>query len=86
MDERWSLGAAEAVLRGAPGASPSVARLLARDTLGAVPVTPEGAAYVLADDGLRDPLRGVRPSEPRRGHFRVRAGASCPLPCANADP
>ena len=57
---RWSTAAAEAVLRGAPGASPSVVRMLARDTLGAIPVTPEGYAYVLAEDGLRDPLRGVR--------------------------
>src|SRR4029077_3646822 len=58
-DTRWSLTAAEAVLRGAPGASPSVVRALARDTLGAIPVTPEGYAYVLADDGMRDPLRGL---------------------------
>ena len=57
---RWSTAAAEAVLRGAPGASPSVVRMLARDTLGAIPVTPEGYAYALGDDGLRDPLRGVR--------------------------
>ena len=35
-------------------------RLLARDTLGAIPVTPEGYAYALAEDGLHDPLRGVR--------------------------
>jgi hypothetical protein len=57
---RWSTAAAEAVLRGAPGASPSVVRALARDTLGAIPVTPEGHAYALAEDGLHDPLRGVR--------------------------
>ena len=57
---RWSTAAAEAVLRGAPGASPSVVRMLARDTLGAIPVTPEGYAYALAEDGLHDPLRGVR--------------------------
>jgi hypothetical protein len=58
--ERWSVAAAEAVLRGAPGASPSVVRMLARDTLGAIPLTPEGNAYVLAEDGVRDPLRGAR--------------------------
>jgi hypothetical protein len=57
---RWSTAAAEAVLRGAPGASPSVVRMLARDTLGAIPVTPEGYPYALAEDGLHDPLRGVR--------------------------
>ena len=66
---RWSTAAAEAVLRGAPGASPSVVRMLARDTLGAIPVTPEGYAYVLADDGLHDPLRGVR-----RGGDKPEAG------------
>jgi hypothetical protein len=64
---RWSSATAEAVLRGAPGASPSVMRVLARDTLGAIPVTPEGHAYVLADDGLRDPLRGVRGANDRPG-------------------
>jgi hypothetical protein len=64
---RWSTAAAEAVLRGAPGASPSVVRMLARDTLGAIPVTPEGYAYVLGDDGLRDPLRGVRRGGDRPG-------------------
>src|SRR3954466_6876548 len=64
---RWSTAAAEAVLRGAPGASPSVVRMLAGDTLGAIPVTPEGYAYVLGDDGLRDPLRGVRRGGDRPG-------------------
>jgi hypothetical protein len=58
--EHWSVTAAEAVLRGAPGASPSVVRALARDTLGAIPATPEGYAYLLADDGVHDPLRGAR--------------------------
>jgi hypothetical protein len=36
--------------------------MLARETLGAIPVTPEGYPYVLGEDGLYDPLRG-----PRRG-------------------
>jgi hypothetical protein len=60
ISERWSVAAAEAVLRGAPGASPSVVRALARDTLGAIPVTPEGYAYLLAEDGVHDPMRGAR--------------------------
>jgi hypothetical protein len=65
--ERWSLAAAEAVLRGAPGASPSVVRALARDALGAIPVTPEGYAYLLADTGLQDPVRGARGRDDWRG-------------------
>jgi hypothetical protein len=65
--ERWSLAAAEAVLRGAPGASPSVVRALARDTLGAIPVTPEGYAYLLTDTGLQDPVRGPRRRDDRLG-------------------
>ena len=56
---RWATAAAEAVLRGAPGASPAAARALALRTLGAVPTTPEGRAYTLADDGLHDPARGL---------------------------
>jgi hypothetical protein len=60
LDERWSVAAAEAVLRGAPGSSAPVVRMLARDTLGAIPSTPEGYAYQLADDGVHDPLRGAR--------------------------
>jgi hypothetical protein len=54
-----SLGAAEAVLRGAPGLPPPAARLLARDVLGAAPLTPEGHDYTLAPDGLHDPVRGL---------------------------
>ena len=69
FDERWSVAAAEAVLRGAPGSSAPVMRMLARDTLGAIPVTPEGNAYLLADDGVHDPLRGVR-----RGSDKVGLG------------
>jgi len=76
---RWSTAAAEAVLRGAPGASPSVVRMLARDTLGAIPVTPEGYAYVLADDGLRDPLRGVRRGTEPMGVADLLASADSPF-------
>jgi hypothetical protein len=53
-----SATAAEAVLRGVPGTGPAAARAVARDVLGAAPVTPEGRDYVLAADGLRDPIRG----------------------------
>ena len=77
--ERWSVAAAEAVLRGAPGASPSVVRTLARDTLGAIPVTPEGYAYVLAEDGMRDPLRGARPGSGRTGLADLLAGEESPF-------
>jgi hypothetical protein len=76
---RWSLTAAEAVLRGAPGASPSVVRALARDTLGAIPVTPEGYAYVLADDGMRDPLRGVRRASDKPGLNDLLASEESPF-------
>jgi hypothetical protein len=62
--DRWGPFAAEAVLRGAPGASPATARALARRTFGAVPTTVEGKAYVLDNDGLRDPVHGMyRPLE-----------------------
>ena len=67
------------MLRGAPGASPSVARLLARDTLGAIPVTPEGYSYTLADDGLRDPLRGVRRGTDRPGLADLLASEESPF-------
>ena len=60
VSERWSMAAAEALLRGAPGASPSVVRALARDTMGVIPTTPEGYAFLLADSGMTDPLRGAR--------------------------
>jgi hypothetical protein len=64
--DRWAPAAAEAVLRGAPGASPAAARALARRTFAAVPTTVEGKAYLLDDAGLRDPLRGTyRPLERR---------------------
>ncbi len=76
---RWSLTAAEAVLRGAPGASPSVVRALARDTLGAIPVTPEGYAYVLADDGMRDPLRGLRRASDKPGLDDLLASEESPF-------
>ncbi len=77
--DSWSHAAAEAVLRGAPGAPPAVTRALARRTLGAVPTTPEGQAYLLGEDGIRDPLRGLyRPSAPRTWQDLV-AGEGAPL-------
>jgi hypothetical protein len=79
VGERWSLAAAEAVLRGAPGASPTVVRALARDTMGAVPVTPEGYAYLLADGGVRDPLRGVRRPDDKLGLADLLASEESPF-------
>jgi hypothetical protein len=79
ISERWSLAAAEAVLRGAPGASPSVVRMLARDTLGAIPLTPEGYAFVLADDGMRDPLRGTRRGSDKLGLHDLLASEESPF-------
>ena len=79
VSERWSMAAAEAVLRGAPGASPSVVRTLARDTLGAIPATPEGRAYVLADDGLHDPLRGARRGSDKLGLLDLLASEESPF-------
>jgi hypothetical protein len=77
--ERWSLAAAEAVLRGAPGASPSVVRALARDTLGAIPVTPEGYAYLLADGGVQDPVRGLRRPDDKIGLADLLASDESPF-------
>jgi len=77
--ERWSVAAAEALLRGAPGASPRVVRTLARDTLGAIPVTPEGYAYVLAEDGMHDPLRGARPGAGKSALAELLAGEASPF-------
>ena len=77
--ERWSVAAAEAVMRGAPGASPPVIRTLARDTLGAIPVTPEGHAYVLAEDGMHDPLRGARPGAGKAALTELLAGEESPF-------
>jgi len=77
--QRWSVGAAEAVLRGAPGASASVVRALARDTFGAIPATPEGYAYVLGDDGVRDPLRGARRGTEKPGLADLLASDESPF-------
>jgi hypothetical protein len=79
VSEHWSVAAAEAVLRGAPGSSPSVARTLARDALGAIPVTPEGHAYVLAEDGIHDPLRGVRRGTDKLGLADLLASEESPF-------
>ena len=79
VNVRWSMAAAEAVLRAAPGASPSVVRALARDTLGAIPVTPEGYAYVLGDSGLHDPLRGARRASDRLGLVDLLASEESPF-------
>src|SRR5205085_2551015 len=66
-DGRWAPAAAEALLRGAPGASPAAVEALALRTLGILPTTPEGRTYTLADDGLHDPARGrVRPPDQNR--------------------
>jgi hypothetical protein len=79
VSERWSMAAAEAVLRGAPGASPSVLRALARDTLGAIPVTPEGRAYVLVESGMYDPLRGTRRGSDKLGLSDLLASEESPF-------
>jgi hypothetical protein len=52
---------AEALLRGSPDARANDAgfRSVARATLGVVPVTPDGALYRLAKEGLEDPARGT---------------------------
>jgi hypothetical protein len=67
VSERWSMAAAEALLRGAPGASPSVVRALARDTMGVIPTTPEGYAFLLAENGMTDPVRGARRGSEKLG-------------------
>ena len=79
VNTRWSMATAEAVLRAAPGASPSVVRALARDTLGAIPVTPEGYAYVLGDSGMHDPLRGARRASDRSGLIDLVASEESPF-------
>ena len=79
VSERWSMGAAEAVLRGAPGASASVVRALARDTMGAIPVTPEGYAFVLAENGMTDPLRGARRGSEKLGLTDLLASDESPF-------
>jgi hypothetical protein len=55
-----SAATAEALLRGAPEASaePSRARSLAFAYFGAAPLTADGGSYVLAPEGLKDPVRG----------------------------
>lgn len=52
---------AEAILRGAPEARANDAafRSTARATLGFVPLTPDGALYRLAKEGIEDPARGT---------------------------
>jgi hypothetical protein len=52
---------AEAILRGAPEsrASNAAFRSAARATLGVVPLTPDGALYRLAKEGVEDPARGT---------------------------
>ncbi|HEY7374613.1 MAG TPA: hypothetical protein VIF57_20790, partial [Polyangia bacterium] len=79
LDQRWSVASAEAVLRGAPGSSAPVVRMLARDTLGAIPVTPEGYAYLLADDGVHDPLRGLRRGTDKGGLGDLLASEESPF-------
>jgi hypothetical protein len=53
---------AEAILRGAPEAQRGDAafRKAARAALGVVPLTPDGALYRLAQEGVQDPARGTR--------------------------
>jgi hypothetical protein len=57
-----SLAAAEALLFGAPSSARDAAsyRTNALATLGAIPLTPDGAPYQLSPEGLRDPARGTR--------------------------
>jgi hypothetical protein len=52
---------AEAILRGAPDAraSDTAFRNAARVTFGVVPLTPDGAIYRLAREGVEDPARGT---------------------------
>jgi hypothetical protein len=56
-----SRSAAEALLRGAPETANDAAatRALGLAYFGAAPLTPDGAQYVLARDGVRDPARGT---------------------------
>ncbi|MGO8993496.1 MAG: hypothetical protein ACLQVI_09205 [Polyangiaceae bacterium] len=52
---------AEALLRGAPesASDPAAMRALAFAYFGAAPLTPDGAAFSLAPEGVRDPFRGT---------------------------
>jgi hypothetical protein len=79
VSERWSMATAEALLRGAPGASPSVVRALARDTMGAIPTTPEGYAFLLAENGMTDPLRGARRGSDKLGLADLLASDESPF-------
>jgi hypothetical protein len=56
-----SASAAEALLRGAPeiAADPASVRALALATFGAMPVSPDGAAYTLGKQGIGDAARGT---------------------------
>ena len=58
---RESRAFAEAVLRGAPerASDPAQVRALAFAYFGAAPAPPDGGAYTLAPEGLRDPVRGT---------------------------
>ncbi len=59
-DDGASAAMAEALLRGAPEAASDATRVrsLAFAYFGAAPLTPDGGAYTLGPDGLRDPVRG----------------------------
>jgi hypothetical protein len=60
--EQWpSASRAMALLVGAPEIANDAPaqRSLALAYLGAIPVTPDGSSFVLAKDGVRDPLRGT---------------------------
>jgi hypothetical protein len=67
---------AEALLVGAKdrAADPAAARSLALAYFGAAPVPPEGGAYTLGADGVRDPQRGT-PSAPLWPALPVAGGA-----------
>ena len=58
---RESRAFAEAVLRGAPerASDPAQVRALAFAYFGAAPAPPDGGAYTLTPDGVRDPVRGT---------------------------
>jgi hypothetical protein len=56
-----SRAAAEVLLRGAPEVRDAAAqRALGLAYLGAAPLAPDGGAYTLAPDGVRDPARGTQ--------------------------
>ncbi len=56
---RATIALAEAVLRGAPRISPAAARALGRQTFRGRAGDARGRDYLLADDGLQDPVRGL---------------------------